>query len=322
MTILVGVILCVVGAAQDAPVDFTPAEVEALLKRAAGAIYFAVLIFMVFASIAAICMYESAYPQAPAEEEQPAAEGGPMDMAAEGAPMDMAVEGEASASGEAAPATEEGTDVDEDARDRSSSMPTMAEVTRSHTVRIKPGELSGAPQNVAPKWLDMVMALVYPGSLGLDEGICHLAMKAGTAMIATCGDSDSCGSPTVIIMCTIWIVTALATVWWLRVVFARYETTIALPIEYGTVNACSVCSGLIFYGEQEYMEGWQLALNVAGLLIILVGIGVGSLGASDSESSKVQPEEPEPANMKAPQQLTTPALALQKEGAHKELGWP
>lgn len=32
--------------------------------------------------------------------------------------------------------------------------------------------------NRPPAWLDYSMALIYPGSLGLDEGIAHLSMKA------------------------------------------------------------------------------------------------------------------------------------------------
>ena len=33
------------------------------------------------------------------------------------------------------------------------------------------------PVRVPAAWLDRVMAVVYPGSLGVDEGIAHLTMK-------------------------------------------------------------------------------------------------------------------------------------------------
>ena len=33
-----------------------------------------------------------------------------------------------------------------------------------------------------PEWLARVMSIVYPGSLGVDEGIAHLAMKASVSV--------------------------------------------------------------------------------------------------------------------------------------------
>ena len=47
----------------------------------------------------------------------------------------------------------------------------------------------------------------------------------------------------------------------------------ALPVEYGAVNVASACSGLIFYEEYRYMETWQILVVVAGVVIILIGIG-------------------------------------------------
>lgn len=37
---------------------------------------------------------------------------------------------------------------------------------------------STTPVALPPIWLDRIMAVVYPGSLGVDEGIAHLTMKA------------------------------------------------------------------------------------------------------------------------------------------------
>ena len=38
---------------------------------------------------------------------------------------------------------------------------------------------------------------------------------------------------------------------WMPIVFRRFETTVALPVEYGAVNAGSVLSGLLFYQEHS-----------------------------------------------------------------------
>merc|ERR1712072_1471919 len=54
----------------------------------------------------------------------------------------------------------------------------------------------------------------------------------------------------------------------MRVVFQRFEVTLALPIEYGTLNMGNVASGILFYDEVDRMESWQLALLLLGAAII------------------------------------------------------
>jgi len=126
-----------------------------------------------------------------------------------------------------------------------------------------------------PSWLEKFMGVVYPGSLGLDEGIGHLAMKAFMALLSTCGDNNECGAAILWGMVMLWLVSSLATLWWLQTVFRRYDVTQALPIEYGAVMACDALSAIIFYKENDYMEYWQLALTLAGLVVIILGILVG-----------------------------------------------
>jgi len=121
-----------------------------------------------------------------------------------------------------------------------------------------------------------LMSLVYPGSLGLDEGIAHLTMKGSMAMLADCG---LCQHWVLYFFLVLWISSSVATAWWLKVVFARYETTSALPVEYGMVNLVSVCSGLIFYNESKYMEAWQLLCSISGVALVLLGIQCSTLKA-------------------------------------------
>ena len=79
-----------------------------------------------------------------------------------------------------------------------------------------------------------VMEVVYPASLGIDEGIAHLSMRAFMSMFAECG--LTCNHWTFYMSLVLWASSGLATLIWLRIVFARYETTLAMPIEYGAVQ--------------------------------------------------------------------------------------
>ena len=65
----------------------------------------------------------------------------------------------------------------------------------------------------------------------------------------------------------------------MRVVYRKYETTVALPIEYGALNAGNVLVGLLFYQEHRFMDSTQLALALSGTAVILIGIAVGRIPA-------------------------------------------
>ena len=72
----------------------------------------------------------------------------------------------------------------------------------------------------------------------------------------------------------VWVLASVATVWWLRVVFARYETTHALPVEYGTVSTISVLGFLIFFREGQYVTAEQGAAIAGGIALIVLGCGL------------------------------------------------
>jgi len=55
------------------------------------------------------------------------------------------------------------------------------------------------------------MLILYPGSLGLDEGVATLAMKAVMSLLAHCGAARTCGEPIVWLMVLLWIISSLAT---------------------------------------------------------------------------------------------------------------
>ena len=148
-----------------------------------------------------------------------------------------------------------------------------------------------------PPGLNFAMSLVYPMSLGLLEGVSHLTMKAVITMFQNCfadGFPGYCARSGVLwLFAVLFVTVSLSTVMWLKIVFTRYETTTALPVEYGTVNACSVLSGLLFYNEFKFMRGWQLALSLIGLFGVLAGVAVSvrsRLGCGKSPQAKVTPE--------------------------------
>lgn len=97
--------------------------------------------------------------------------------------------------------------------------------TRSATVELDALEKSGRgaarPAGRPPPRLNAVMAVVYPASLGLDEAIAHLTMKAAVPMVGGCFRGASCAAAVVWVFAAAWVAASLATLWWLRTVFAR-----------------------------------------------------------------------------------------------------
>jgi len=140
------------------------------------------------------------------------------------------------------------------------------------------------PPRLAPPWLERVMIFVYPVSMGLDEGIAHLWMRAETAMTTQCVDGGCDNGTFVAAACLRWGA-SLATAFWLVVVFRRYPATMALPIEYGTVTVVDVASGLIFYKEHELMDDSQLARVLGGCAVCIGGIALSQYGTVSCASS-------------------------------------
>lgn len=130
------------------------------------------------------------------------------------------------------------------------------------------GQVGGPP----PEWLNEVMSVVYPGSLGLDEAICQLSLQGAMSMLNQCGNDENCHDWPLYVMWLSWVICSLATVLYMRVVFQRFEVTLALPIEYGTLNMANVASGILFYDEVDRMESWELALLLLGAATIGFGI--------------------------------------------------
>ena len=123
--------------------------------------------------------------------------------------------------------------------------------------------------------LRLVMVLVYPGSLGLNEAFVDACARGYSSMILRCLREEeglaACNDWPLYLMLCVGIPSAIATGYWLKVVFARYQTTLALPIEYSMLNICAVGGGLLFYHEVVYMNHWQLPLVLAGCGVMTLG---------------------------------------------------
>ena len=134
------------------------------------------------------------------------------------------------------------------------------------------------------------MAVVYPSSLGLLEGVTQMCMKAIMAMVSTCSDaswpSECFTAPVLYVFVAVFAIVGVMTVVWLKIVYTRYETTTALPIEYGTVHACSVLCGFVFFREYAYMTAGQVVAAMLGLAIVMCGVAVSS---RDTRATAVTP---------------------------------
>jgi len=124
--------------------------------------------------------------------------------------------------------------------------------------------------------LAVTMVLVYPGSLGLNEAFADICVKAYSSMLVRCITMDerglqACHDWTLYVTMGVGIPSAISTSYWLKVVFERYQTTLALPIEYSTLNIFSVIGGLLFFQEVDYMTDQQRTLALVGCLIMTIG---------------------------------------------------
>jgi len=262
--IMVGVSLIGIATPGGIPVEYTQAQAEAFLNDTTGAIYLTMLILVVVTCIVIIALFERKYPLP--EENTPEMSLLDKLLKLNGLSCyngEKIVSLAALAGGYQSGLANVSKNLESDG---------LAAVSKKIT--IKQHLLAN---DETPDWMNTVMGIIYPGSLGLDEGIGHLAMKCFMALFATCGDRGECGSGILWGSIMLWLVSSLGTLWWLRTVFRRYDVTQALPIEYGAVMACDALSAIIYYKEDAYMENWQLGLTLVGVFVIIVGIIIGRL---------------------------------------------
>ena len=140
--------------------------------------------------------------------------------------------------------------------------------------------VAAAPRRTPPAWIVPVLAIVFPGALGLDEASADLMIRAWSSMLGMCSREEGCADCATVFWTTVvaWTILAFGgSLALMPIVYKRFEVSVALPVEYGAVNFGAVAVALGFYDEHLYMESWQLALQLVGCALILVGIGVGQI---------------------------------------------
>ena len=158
----------------------------------------------------------------------------------------------------------------------------LRRLSHPESIRLSVGSLAGAnasSRRPSPM-LEATMAVVYPMSLGLLEGVTQNTVKALTAIWFSCKEKawPSCCLASgwtwafFVVFCSIGMLTVI----WLRIVYTRFETTTGLPIEYGTVQLCSVLGGLLLYQEYTFLDPHQMVLITVGLSIVLLGVAFSS----------------------------------------------
>mmetsp|Transcript_30337 Transcript_30337/g.79533 ORF Transcript_30337/g.79533 Transcript_30337/m.79533 type:complete len:341 (+) Transcript_30337:55-1077(+) len=141
------------------------------------------------------------------------------------------------------------------------------------TCRIEGRYPWGGETGEVPVLLDHQLKILYPAALGLDEAFADLLIKGWSAMLA---HTSSFRYGIFYVAVILWILASFGSAFWfMRVVVRRYEATVALPVEYGTLNAAAVLTGLLFYKEHASMSVWQLASVLSGAFVIVVGILLG-----------------------------------------------
>ncbi|KAL1514568.1 hypothetical protein AB1Y20_003662 [Prymnesium parvum] len=234
--VMIGGVAMSVNAAPDAQTEFSGQEIDARASSFKGAFWLIFLTLMLFASIAAMVMFERQYPAALSVSPAEAGHHSP----------------------------------------RTPRLP----VVDSHS-----------PSPYLPsRRLNNCMAVVYPVSLGLDEGWAQLSLRTWLVMVTNSSENNATVDHWAFYTFSfIWVISSLATVPYMRVVFRRYETTMALPIEYGTVFMANIGSGLLFFDETKKMADWQLANVLVSTVIVLGGMVIGQL---DRCRAKREPARP------------------------------
>ena len=188
-TILIGAVICTLGAPAEVKTVFTPSDISALFE---GHIPFvATLATLMSLAIAGIVYVERAYPMT-AEV-----------RAARGA----------------------------------TPVPPVVPPVEPPPV---PAPAPKTAVRLPPPWLDALMAVVYPASLGFDESLADLLIRAWTAMLGACtgglcdgsGRAATCDSGVVYASIAFWVLLSFGgSLIWMPSVYQRYEVSVALPIE-------------------------------------------------------------------------------------------
>lgn len=134
------------------------------------------------------------------------------------------------------------------------------------------------PRRPPPASLHTRMSVLLPILLGCDQGLTQLTLRGVTSMIQQCGRpallGGGCGGYALPLMLVFFVLASLATLFWMRWVYRRFEITDSITLEYGTISLAAIFSGLIFFGNVDRMEGWQQGCTWSGVVVMIIGLAV------------------------------------------------
>ena len=193
LVILVGAALAAVGSCTDCKTQFSSSEIESLASAPppGGLLYLSILLALILGCVFGICWHEAWHPL-------------PDPTAASALSASTPSEGAAPTAMGATTAT---TDT------MPSQLPSDGDQLASLGVMLIPipcGE-GDAPKGADPaRWMARMMVLIYAGSLGLDEALADLLIKAWSGILATCAETHSCSTWVLWVSITLWLLSAFA----------------------------------------------------------------------------------------------------------------
>ena len=180
LVIIVGACLCTVGACTDCRTKFSPHDIAQLASAPppGGALYLSLLFGVVLLSAIAMLLYEHRFPYRPAA----AAEEPSCDSSRQSSSRDESRDGSHRA--------------------------------LSQSLLVNAAADPAADPAAPSPFLVGLMAIVYPGSLGLDEAVADLLIRAWSSMLSLCS-TDGCGHPILYVSIGAWVLSACASaLWW------------------------------------------------------------------------------------------------------------
>jgi drug/metabolite transporter (DMT)-like permease len=148
----------------------------------------------------------------------------------------------------------------------------------------------GKHHEAVPKHVALFMMVIYPSVLGLFESLVQICLKAISSMLLLSSKGTSqMGEPLFWMAVLCLCLSTAMVIMWLRKVYARFETTDGLPIEYGIVTSFSILAGLSVFQEIQFTNRAAEVAMVVAIALILTGIAVTVLFKAGANAVGAEP---------------------------------
>ena len=151
------------------------------------------------------------------------------------------------------------------------SLIVIAATVLCHEARLR---ATAAADAKSPKasCLASAMPFCYPIVVGLLETFVQIAQKGGSQLLVlTASGASQLGEAFFWALISVWLLSSLLVVWWLRKGLANLAANRMLPVEYGTFTAASVLAGLVVYDEAQFVSSDHRLLMAGGVVLVIFG---------------------------------------------------